>query len=155
LELILEACHIEITVDDEGQDKTRSTTGEGKKEKVREEAGEKVDRIPAAQVQEEEAGETRKAKTMQLLEDVVDQALDREEEEEENSKRRDSTRNKSTEGGREHKERGKEKEERERERERECVCWRGLGVNSQIGTPTKLFVSCAITHPPIYNFLKF
>jgi len=125
LELILEACHIEITVDDEGHEKTRSTTREGRKGKVREEAGEKVDRIPAAQVQEEEeAGETGRAKTMQLLEDVVDQALDREEEEE-NSKRRDSTRNTSTDGGREHSERETEGEKRERERVCVCMCWRG------------------------------
>jgi hypothetical protein len=91
------------------------------KRKGREEAGENIDRISAAQVQEEEAGETRRANTMQLLEEVVDQAFDREEEEEENSKRRDSTRNTSTEGGREHR-------ERERERESVCVCvWRGGG----------------------------
>jgi hypothetical protein len=46
--------------------------------------------------------------------------------------------------------------ERERgKRERECVLGGGGGVKSQIGTPTKLFVSCAITHPPMYFLNNF
>jgi hypothetical protein len=149
LELILEACHIEITVDDEGHDKTRSTTREGKKGKVERKLEKTSIEFQQLKCRKKKQGKQEGQKQCSSWRrSLIKRLIEKKKKKTANDETLQETQA-QTEG--ENTARERRRERRERERECVCVCVGG-GVNSQIGTPTKLFVSCAITHPPIYIF---